>query len=113
MGPCPMFRAALHPLKEGMQMFVGHRCLFVTVAVAAVTAGGLIARPPAAVAQQASIAAHHGPALTGAEIQTILNQGVAQANLEPSLFRPKPTTRIHLYSVDRSRPFIAGNSMTH
>jgi uncharacterized protein GlcG (DUF336 family) len=92
-------------------MFVGQRRLFVTVAAAAVTAGGLIARPPAAVAQQASIAAHHGPALTGAEIQTILNQGVAQANLEPSLFRPKATTRMHLYIVDRSGRIIGGNSM--
>jgi uncharacterized protein GlcG (DUF336 family) len=93
-------------------MDAGNHRFFVT---AAATVAALLAVPVAALAQQASVAAaHHAStttALTTTEIGTILDQGVAQANKVPSLFRPKATTRMHLYVVDRSGRILDGRSM--
>jgi uncharacterized protein GlcG (DUF336 family) len=92
-------------------MFGGNHRFFVT---AAATVAALVIVLAAALAPQASMAATQPStttALTNTEIGTILDQGVAQANKEPSLFRPKATTRMHIYVVDRAGHILDGRSM--
>lgn len=61
-------------------------------------------------ASGASAAVANSP-LSAAEIDQILSQGVAQANKEPSLFRPGGTTRMHVAIVDRSGHLLGFRSM--
>src|SRR5437764_915587 len=93
----------LHVLKEGPMKFSRHRLLAAAGAAAVAIAGGLAVRRPAAVAQNASIAAT--PALSRSEALHIADQGVTSAGTVQSLLRRVGTstvpTRMHVAVVDR------------
>jgi uncharacterized protein GlcG (DUF336 family) len=103
-------------VKEALQMFAEHRSVFLaTGAAVALIVAGLSAGPPAAAARivggrpaGAPAAAPAPAALTAAEVALIQQQGVDQANKEPSIFRPKATTRMHIAVVDRSGQLLGG-----
>jgi uncharacterized protein GlcG (DUF336 family) len=95
--------------------FSRHRRLFVAAGAAAVViAGGLAVRRPAAVAQDASIAAR-GPALSRSEALHIADQGVTSAGTVTSLLRRvgvnTAPTRMQVAVVDRLGRVLAFHSM--
>jgi len=105
-------------------MFVKNRSGFLATGAVAVLiiAGSCAVAPAAAAGARAAggpaliVAGPHGAvaavpapaALTAAEVAQIQQQGVDQANKEPSIFRPKATTRMHIAVVDRSGQLLSG-----